>query len=886
MLQRYCSRWFGRPSSSGRVRAARNRSVRPALEALEDRTLLSAGALDPTFGGSGIVITHAGIGTPSFEGARAIAIDHQGNIVVAGTAKIGTDYDFTVLRYHPDGTLDNSFGAGGKRTIDVAGGGHNDGAFGVAIDSQGRIVLAGYANNGAEDDFAVVRLTATGALDGTFNGTGMEKTAVATPLPGSSAAYAVAVDAQDRIVAAGYAKIGNDDDFAVVRYNVNGSLDTTFGGNGKRTVDMDGAGFDDLAYGVAIDSQGRIVLTGQVYNGTDSDIGIARLTPTGALDGTFNGTGKIITHVGNVSPSFDAAHGVAIDPQGNIVVAGTSKQGTDYDFTVLRYTAAGNPDSTFGNNGRRTIDVAGSGHDDGAYGVAIDASGHIVLGGYAYNGATNNFAFARLNSNGSTDASFGTGGKFVINTSSTGGNNQAYGIALDAIGRVVAAGYAANATDNDFATVRLTGDPAIATSLVFLQQPSNANVNAPLAPSVSVEVLDQFGRPMTSDNGRPITIGLGANPGGAALGGTLTVNDVNGIATFSNLSLTAPGMGDTLIVSSAGLAGATSLPFSITALMNNPPPPPPSPPPQAPKVHYYATGADAGGAPLVNVYNAATGALVTSFYGLPSSFTGGVRVAVADVNGDGTDDIICAAGPGAAPQITVYDGKTFQPFLSFYGLPVGFTGGCFVAAGDVNGDGFADIIVSADRGGGPQVTITSGKDGTMLASFYATAPTFTGGIRVACADLFGTGHADVIAAAGPGGGPQVTIFSGKTLSLLTAFYTLAPTFTGGLYVAGGDVRGIGEADIIVGAEKGGGPQVTIFDGRTDQAFTNFYALNPMFTGGVRVGTADSGTGPARLLTAAGPGGGPQVTIFDGVSAQALGNFFAYPPGFIGGVFVA
>jgi hypothetical protein len=151
----------------------------------------------------------------------------------------------------------------------------------------------------------------------------------------------------------------------------------------------------------------------------------------------------------------------------------------------------------------------------------------------------------------------------------------------------------------------------------------------------------------------------------------------------------------------------------------------------APARAVFAVGADAGGGPQINVYDVATGSLIASFFGLPSTFTGGVRVAVGDVNGDGTPDIVCAAGPGAGPQITVFDGKTFQAIQSFFGLPVSFTGGAFVAVGDVNQDGFADIIVSADPGGGPQVTITSGKDGTQLASFYATAANFTGGIRVA-----------------------------------------------------------------------------------------------------------------------------------------------------------
>jgi hypothetical protein len=347
---------------------------------------------------------------------------------------------------------------------------------------------------------------------------------------------------------------------------------------------------------------------------------------------------------------------------------------------------------------------------------------------------------------------------------------------------------------------------------------------------------------------------------------------------------TAPDIGAYAVNASPPAPPITSAPGTTFAGSPAAPTQTVATPTQAPaEVHYFASGAGPGAAPQVNVYNAATGALVTSFYGLPASFTGGVRVAVGDVNGDGTDDIICAAGPGAAPQITVYDGKTFQPFMSFYGLPVGFTGGCFVAVGDVNGDSFADIIVSADCGGGPQVTITSGKDGTMLASFYATAPTFTGGIRVACADLFGTGHADVIAAAGPGGGPQVTIFSGKTLSLRTAFYALPVTFTGGMYIAAGIVNGKG--DIIVGAEKGGGPEVNVFDAVTQQSLEAFYALPATFTGGVRVAFNSNFEGHPGILTVAGPGGGPQTLIFDAVTEAVLDSFYAFAPVFGGGVYV-
>jgi len=312
-----------------------------------------------------------------------------------------------------------------------------------------------------------------------------------------------------------------------------------------------------------------------------------------------------------------------------------------------------------------------------------------------------------------------------------------------------------------------------------------------------------------------------------------------------------------------------------------------SPPnPVLPQNMVSVTGAGAGGGPQVNVYNAISGALVTSLNALPPSFTGGVRVADGDVNGDGFEDVIVGAGPGGGPQINVYDGKTFQPIRSFFGLPQAFTGGVFVASGDVNGDGFADIVVSADRGGGPQVTITSGKDGSLLASFYATAPTFTGGIRVACGDINADGFADVIAGAGPGGGPQVTIFDGRTMSLLTAFYALSPAFSGGIFVAAGDLDADGRAEVIASADAGGGPQVAIFNGTNQQMLTSFYALTPTFTGGVRIATDDTtGNQRSSIVAAAGPGGGPQVSIFDGLTQQLLRSFFAYPADFTGGVFV-
>src|SRR5207302_1466023 len=181
-------------------------------------------------------------------------------------------------------------------------------------------------------------------------------------------------------------------------------------------------------------------------------------------------------------------------------------------------------------------------------------------------------------------------------------------------------------------------------------------------------------------------------------------------------------------------------------------------------LHIYVTTADAGGGPDVKIFDADTGELRLEFFAFDARFTGGVRVAVGDVDGDGVPDIICAAGPGGGPNISVFNGlnglRLPGPVGSFFAYDQHFTGGVYVAAGDVNGDGFADIICGADAGGGPNVTIFSGKDGSRLASFFAYNQNFTGGVRVTAGDVNGDGKADVIAGAGPGGGPNVTIFDG------------------------------------------------------------------------------------------------------------------------------
>ena len=257
-----------------------------------------------------------------------------------------------------------------------------------------------------------------------------------------------------------------------------------------------------------------------------------------------------------------------------------------------------------------------------------------------------------------------------------------------------------------------------------------------------------FGNATGTSNGIVSFVALTTiqNPGtftGSA-GGTLVVN---ADGTFTYTPKASFSGTETFSLNATDPRGTRSAAFTVTFDVIAPTPPPPPPP--VTTVFYYAVGSGEGIPAEVKVYNAATGSLAYDLHPF-GSFSGGVRVAVGDVNGDGTPDIIAGAGPGGGPQVVVYDGTTGQIIRSFYGLASGFTGGVFVAAGDINADGFADVIVGADAGGGPQVAVFSGKDGSLLQSFYALSPSFSGGVRVAAGDVNGDGRTDIVAAAGPG----------------------------------------------------------------------------------------------------------------------------------------
>jgi len=395
------------------------------------------GSLDTGFGSGGKVTTAVGF---DHEGAYAVALQSDGKIVAAGDSNSGPDYDFAVIRYNADGSLDASFGNNGKVTTDFGMG--DDSGSAVAIQSDGKIVVAGYASNGTDDDFAVVRYNPDGSLDTTFGTGGIVTTGIGT---GDDEAFAVAIQSDGMIVAAGDSNNGSNLDVALVRYDTDGNLDATFNGTGKVTTPIGSS--NDSAFAVAIQSDEKIVIAGDSNNGADIDFAVVRYDTDGSLDTTFNGTGVVTTGIGS---SDDEAFAMALQSDGKIVAAGDSSSGANIDFAVVRYNTNGSLDTTFNGTGKVTTPIGSS--EDEAFAVAIQSDEKIVAAGESNNGTDVDFAVVRYNTNGSLDTGFGTGGK--VTTAIGPSHDEAFAVALQSDGKIVAAGDSYNGTDYDFAVVR------------------------------------------------------------------------------------------------------------------------------------------------------------------------------------------------------------------------------------------------------------------------------------------------------------------------------------------------------------------------------------------------------------------------------------------------
>jgi uncharacterized delta-60 repeat protein len=271
------------------------------------------GNLDPGFGTAGKVTTNFG-GT---ELALAVALQPDGKIVVAGRSNASGNFDFLVARFTPSGSLDSSFGTGGRATTDFSGG-SVDRAFGLALQADGKIVVAG----DSDANFAVARYNPDGSLDATFGAGGK----LITTFGGADQASSLGIQPDGKIVVAGHTDTGTSTDLAVARYNPDGSLDATFGTGGKVTTNFTGSS-DDVASAVAIQFDGKIIVAGD----SQDNFAVARYNPDGSLDATFGTDGKVTTDLGGE----DLVHAMALQADGQIVVAGESSG----NFALARYQA-------------------------------------------------------------------------------------------------------------------------------------------------------------------------------------------------------------------------------------------------------------------------------------------------------------------------------------------------------------------------------------------------------------------------------------------------------------------------------------------------------------------------------------------------------------------
>lgn len=406
------------------------------------------GSLDPGFGSGGIVTTdfHNYIDV-----LRDIAIQSDGKIVAAGLSyTVSTKSDFALARYKTDGSLDKTFGTGGKATIDFD---EKDYATAMRIQPDGKILVTGFTITGT-NNFILARFNADGSPDAGFGNGGK----VRTDLPGSyEKSYSVEVQSTGKVIQAGWVTMGslNDDmDFALVRYKTDGSMDTSFGDGGKRIVNL-AKGSDDYPMTVLVLENDALLAIGYSVISTstwsDGYISMARFDAEGNLDTSFGIAGIVQTKLGGMSAAGLSA---ALQPDGKILVGGNTNVSPSH-FIIARFTEDGRLDSTFNAKG---YTVSSPDNAEGNA-LAIGNDGKIVIAGQVVeivNSNLNyNIGFVRYDRNGSLDTSLNKGGSVIIDN---GGDDFGSAVAIQADGKIIVAGTSGkDAAGRNFFLARYTG---------------------------------------------------------------------------------------------------------------------------------------------------------------------------------------------------------------------------------------------------------------------------------------------------------------------------------------------------------------------------------------------------------------------------------------------
>lgn len=414
------------------------RTLLPLMATCPFLAMGQPGMPDTQFNGNGIVSVNFGPG--SIDVAWDVAFQSDGKAVIAGLTGQGNQ-DFAVVRLNPDGSMDNTFGGGGKTTTEVAGA--NDRGRAVAIQADGKIVVVGHARLGGSDDFAVVRYLADGTLDNTFDGDGR----AVTDIDGEDRALAVAIQPDGKIMACGISDNSTNVRFRLFRYNGDGSPDLGFGGGTGTAVAAFLPEDNATAWDLALQPDGKIVVAGYANNGTYNDVAVARFNNDGSLDSGFGSGGLVVVPVASAD---DLGHAVELQPDGKIVVAGYAQddQGEEH-FIGVRLLPDGTLDNGFDGDGVVSIQALSYGQ---AYGVVVQPDGFLVLAGHSHNGTQRVFSSVRCSATGTLDPDYDGDGMMSLPVGTYG---ECYGATLAPDGGIALVGYAEGNNSSDFALVKV-----------------------------------------------------------------------------------------------------------------------------------------------------------------------------------------------------------------------------------------------------------------------------------------------------------------------------------------------------------------------------------------------------------------------------------------------
>jgi uncharacterized delta-60 repeat protein len=380
--------------------------------------------LDPTFGVNGTVVTTVG----SVGDASSAVLQTDGRIIVAGAADNSNNNDFLLIRYNSNGSLDPSFGVSSTVTTDFSG--EYDRSYAVALQQDGKIIVAGYARTYPNSDFALARYTPDGTLDPVFGNDGK----TTTDFGGYDEAKSLAIQPDGKIIVVGYTfqPTASEAKIALVRYNCDGKLDSLFGNSGTLTTTI---GERSDANAVAIQPDGAIVVVGGTYSQTtgDAETVVVRYLSNGTLDTGFDGDGIVTT---NFTGFYDTAYAVALQPDEKIVIAGSAGTLPNTDFMVARYNKDGSLDTGFGNSGKVVTDLTGN--DDTAHAIKLKVDGKLLVAGSATKTlGIRDFVLTRYTDDGKLDSTFGASG---ISFTDLGGDDIGQTIVLYTDGRILLIG--------------------------------------------------------------------------------------------------------------------------------------------------------------------------------------------------------------------------------------------------------------------------------------------------------------------------------------------------------------------------------------------------------------------------------------------------------------